>query len=67
MHIRDAEPGYIHHSVGRGQVDFPATVAALNAIDYDGRLALELETRDITNDERADAALAAGLYLSSLL
>jgi sugar phosphate isomerase/epimerase len=67
VHIRDAEPGYIHHSVGRGQVDFPSTVAALRAIDYDGRFALELETRDITNEERPDAALAAGVYLSSLL
>lgn len=67
VHIRDAEPGYIHHSVGRGQVDFPATVAALSAIDYEGRLALELETRDISDDERPDAALAAGVYLSSLL
>ena len=67
VHIRDAEPGYIHHSVGRGQVDFPATVAALRAIDYQGRFALELETRDVTNEERPAAALAAGRYLSSLL
>lgn len=67
VHIRDAEPGYIHHSVGRGQVDFAATVDALAAADYDGRFALELETRDITNEERPDAALAAGVYLSSLL
>lgn len=67
VHIRDAEPGYIHHSVGRGQVDFPSTVEALTAIDYQGRFALELETRDITNEERPAAALAAGRYLSSLL
>jgi sugar phosphate isomerase/epimerase len=67
VHIRDAEPGYIHHSVGRGQVDFPATVSALAGIGYTGRYALELETRDITNDERPEAALAAGTYLSSLL
>lgn len=67
VHIRDAEPGYIHHSVGRGQVDFPAAVAALRAIGYQGRFALELETRDVTNDERPAAALAAGRYISSLL
>ncbi|WP_344809734.1 sugar phosphate isomerase/epimerase family protein [Microlunatus ginsengisoli] len=67
VHIRDAEPGYIHHSVGRGQVDFAGTVAALAGIDYRGRFALELETRDITNDERPEAALAAGVYISSLL
>lgn len=67
VHIRDAEPGYIHHSVGRGQVDFAATVEALAAIGYDGRFALELETRDITNDERPAAARAAGAFISSLL
>jgi sugar phosphate isomerase/epimerase len=67
VHIRDAEPGYIHHSVGRGQVDFPATMRALAAMDYRGRFALELETRDVTNDERPQAALAAGVFISSLL
>ncbi|HEU5485211.1 MAG TPA: hypothetical protein VFU98_09905 [Microlunatus sp.] len=32
-----------------------------------GRFALELETRDVTDDERPEAARAAGIYLSSLL
>lgn len=67
VHIRDAEPGYIHHSVGKGQVDFPDTVAALAEIGYAGKFSLELETRDVTNDERPEAALAAGRYISSLL
>jgi sugar phosphate isomerase/epimerase len=67
VHLRDAEPGYIHHSIGRGQVDFPATVSALAAIGYQGRFALELETRDVSDDERPAAALAAGRYISSLL
>ena len=67
VHVRDAEPGYIHHSLGRGQVDFAATVSALAGIGYAGRYALELETRDITNEERPEAALAAGTYISSLI
>ena len=67
VHVRDAEPGYIHHSVGNGQVDFADTAAALAEIGYDGKLSLELETRDIENDERPQAALKAGRYISSLL
>jgi sugar phosphate isomerase/epimerase len=67
VHLRDAEPGYIHHSIGNGQVDFADTAQALAEIGYTGKLSLELETRDITNDERPQAALQAGRYVSSLL
>jgi sugar phosphate isomerase/epimerase len=67
VHLRDAEPGYIHHSIGHGQVDFADTVAALADIGYTGKLSLELETRDVSNDERPEAALKAGRYISSLL
>ena len=67
VHLRDAEPGYIHHSLGNGVVDFADTVAALDEIGYTGKFSLELETRDITNDQRPQAALAAGRYISSLL
>jgi sugar phosphate isomerase/epimerase len=67
VHVRDAEPGYIHHSVGNGQVDFADTATALAEIGYQGKFSLELETRDISNDERPEAALKAGRYLSSLL
>ncbi len=67
VHLRDAEPGYIHHSIGNGQVDFADTAAALAEIGYAGKLSLELETRDIENDERPQAALKAGRYISSLL
>ncbi len=67
VHVRDAEPGYIHHSVGNGQVDFADTAAALAEIGFDGKLSLELETRDIENDDRPQAALQAGRYISSLL
>lgn len=67
VHLRDAEPGYIHHSIGNGQVDFADSVAALAEIDYDGKYSLELETRDVADDERPEAALRAGRYISSLL
>ncbi|HSU37172.1 MAG TPA: sugar phosphate isomerase/epimerase [Propionibacteriaceae bacterium] len=67
VHLRDAEPGYIHHSIGNGQVDFADAAAALAEIGYDGKLSLELETRDVENDERPQAALKAGRYISSLL
>lgn len=66
VHLRDAEPGYIHHSIGNGQVDFAGTVAALEAIGYDGKFALELETRDIADAARAAAARRSGRYISSL-
>lgn len=55
VHLRDAEPGYIHHSIGNGQVHFA------------GKLSLELETRDVTDEERPAWALAAGRLISSLL
>jgi sugar phosphate isomerase/epimerase len=67
VHLRDAEPGYIHHSIGNGHVDFADAVTALAEIGYSGKLSLELETRDITNEERPEAALKAGGYISSLL
>ncbi|WP_432511565.1 sugar phosphate isomerase/epimerase family protein [Kineococcus sp. SYSU DK001] len=64
---RDGAPGYINHSIGNGEVDFDDAVAALAGIGYDGALALELETRDVTDDERPAAALRAGEHISSLL
>jgi sugar phosphate isomerase/epimerase len=67
VHVRDAEVGYIHHSVGKGQVDFADTVSALREIGYAGKFSLELETRDVSNEERPQAALQAGQYISSLL
>jgi sugar phosphate isomerase/epimerase len=66
VHLRDAEAGYIHHSIGRGEVDFPATYRALTAIGYPGHSALELETRDVSNDERPAAAAAAAAYITEL-
>lgn len=67
VHIRDAEPNYIHHSVGRGQVDFPDLINALQEMRYDGAISLELETRDVEDVNRPAEALRAGNYLSDLL
>ncbi|WP_460798703.1 sugar phosphate isomerase/epimerase family protein [Microbacterium sp. GXF0217] len=67
VHIRDAERGFIHHSVGKGIVDFADLAASLHAHAYSGALALELETRDIRDEDRAAEAVRAGEYLSRLL
>lgn len=66
VHLRDAEPGYIHHSIGRGTVDFADLLASLDEHGYRDGLALELETRDVENDERPAAALAAAQYITEL-
>src|SRR5919206_283198 len=49
VHVRDAVPGNIHISVGRGSADFAGGIAALEAIGYEGTFALELETRDVAD------------------
>lgn len=67
VHIRDAARGDIHRSVGKGEVDFADLAVSLAEHGYDGALALELETRDVADDDRADAALTAGLFISTQL
>ena len=67
VHIRDAEPGNINLSVGRGQVDFASGLKALAAAGYTGEFALELETRDVTNDERPMATAKAAQVISELI
>jgi sugar phosphate isomerase/epimerase len=67
VHLRDATPGYIHHSIGNGSVDFPAAVHALAEAGYDGHFTLELETRDVTDPDRPAATAAAARYVSGLL
>jgi sugar phosphate isomerase/epimerase len=66
VHLRDATPGHINHSIGNGVVDFPATFAALRAAGYRGGTSLELETRDVTDDERPAAAVKAAAYIAGL-
>jgi sugar phosphate isomerase/epimerase len=67
VHIRDAVPGNINLSVGRGDVDFACGLKALADAGYSGHFALELETRDITNDQRPAATAAAAQLISDLI
>jgi sugar phosphate isomerase/epimerase len=67
VHLRDATAGNIHHSIGNGSVDFAGGFAALEKADYSGHFTLELETRDVTHEERPAAAAKAAAYISSLL
>lgn len=67
VHLRDAVPGDINLSIGNGDVDFAAGTHALQKSGYPGHYALELETRDITNEERENAAARAAQYISELL
>lgn len=67
VHIRDATPGNINVSVGRGHVDFARGIKELTAAGYRGHFSLELETRDVTHDERPQAAVKAGDLISALI
>ena len=67
VHIRDAVLGNINLSVGRGAVDFAKGLKALADSGFNGHFSLELETRDITHDERPAAAAAAGHLISALI
>ncbi|GAB7066555.1 sugar phosphate isomerase/epimerase [Mycobacterium hodleri] len=67
VHVRDATPGNINVSVGNGHVDFACGIKELVAAKYQGHYSLELETRDITHDQRPDAAARAGDVISNLI
>ena len=67
VHMRDAVPGNINLSVGNGQVDFARGLKALADAGYPGHFALELETRDITDDQRPAAAAKAAHLISDLI
>jgi sugar phosphate isomerase/epimerase len=67
VHIRDAAPGDINLSVGRGTVDFDRGLKALADAGFAGHFSLELETRDVTHAERPVAAAAAGHLISELI
>ncbi len=67
VHIRDAVPGNINLSPGNGEVDFGRGLKALADAGYTGHFSLELETRDVTHDERPAAATAAGLLITDLI
>ena len=67
VHIRDAVPGNINLSVGNGQVDFARGLKALADAGYPGHFTLELETRDVTNDERPQATARAAQLISGFI
>lgn len=67
VHIRDAVPGNINLSVGNGDVDFAHGLKTLRHADYAGHFSLELETRDITDDQRPAATARAARLISHLI
>jgi sugar phosphate isomerase/epimerase len=67
VHIRDAVPGNINLSVGHGSVDFARGLKALADAGYAGHFSLELETRDVTDDQRPAATAAAAQLISDLI
>jgi len=67
VHIRDAVPGNINLSVGNGEVDFAGGLKTLADAGYTGHFALELETRDITDDQRPSATARAAQLISELI
>jgi sugar phosphate isomerase/epimerase len=67
VHLRDAVPGNIHLSIGNGAADFASGIAALLDAGYEGNFALELETRDVSHEERPASAAEAGRYISEII
>jgi sugar phosphate isomerase/epimerase len=67
VHLRDATAGNINLSIGNGEADFAAGLRALERVGYTGHFSLELETRDVTHDQRPAAARAAAGHITSLL
>lgn len=67
VHLRDAVPGNINLSIGNGQADFAAGLRGLAEQGYAGHFSLELETRDITHDERPAAAAKAASFITDLI
>ncbi|MDR7304138.1 sugar phosphate isomerase/epimerase family protein [Haloactinomyces albus] len=67
VHLRDAEPGEINLSIGRGRADFAGVVRELSAQGYTGRYVLELETHDVDEGDRVEVAAQARETISALL
>jgi sugar phosphate isomerase/epimerase len=67
VHLRDAVPGNINLSVGNGDVDFAFGLKTLAHAGYSGHFSLELETRDITHDQRPSATARAGRFITELI
>ncbi|WP_017975373.1 sugar phosphate isomerase/epimerase family protein [Actinopolyspora halophila] len=67
VHLRDAVAGDINRSIGRGDADFAGIVDALRERGYAGRYVLELETHDVTEDDREAVAESSRDAISALL
>ena len=67
VHLRDAVPGNINLSIGNGAADFAGGLKRLAAEGYAGHFSLELETRDVTHDERPAAAAKAASFITDLI
>lgn len=67
VHLRDAVPGNINLSIGNGDADFAGGLKRLAADGYTGHFSLELETRDVTHEERPAAAAKAASFITDLL
>ncbi|MFV0461057.1 MAG: sugar phosphate isomerase/epimerase family protein [Actinomycetales bacterium] len=67
VHLRDAVPGDLNLGIGRGDVDFAATIQALEAGGFTGSYILELETHDVAEaDREADADRSRSLVIDLL-
>ncbi|SDQ19134.1 sugar phosphate isomerase/epimerase family protein [Actinopolyspora saharensis] len=67
VHLRDAVPGEINRSIGRGAADFAGVVDALRERGYAGRYVLELETHDVAEHDREAVAESSRDAISALL
>lgn len=67
VHLRDAVPGDIRLSIGKGSADFAGGLRTLAESGYTGHFSLELETRDVENHERPAAAARAASLISALI
>ena len=73
VHLRDAvpatgtTPGNINLSIGNGEADFAGGLSKLRDAGYTGHFSLELETRDVTHDERPAATAKAASFITDLI
>ncbi len=63
IHFKDGRGGHSNAMLGEGHVDFPACVAAMRAIGYEGWVVLESAApRDPVADARANLTFARSLF-----
>lgn len=67
VHLRDAVPGNLNVGIGRGTVDFPGVIDALERRGFPGSYILELETHDIAEVDREADAQRSFDYIARLV